>query len=36
MRAKLNSAEMRMLRWARDIRNDDVRKVTDIKPVGLK
>ena len=36
---KLNSAEMRMLRWARGktrldhIRNEDTRKEADVKPV---
>ena len=36
---KLNSAEMRMLRWARGttrldhIRNEDIRKEADLKPV---
>ena len=36
---KLNSAEMRMLRWARGvirldhIRNEDIRKEADVKPV---
>ena len=36
---KLNSAEMRMLRWAREktrldhIRNEDIRKEADVKPV---
>ena len=37
--SKLNSAEMRMLRWARGktrldhIRNEDIRKEADVKPV---
>ena len=40
-KSKLNSAEMRMLRWARGktkldhIRNDDIRKEAHIKPESL-